>query len=94
MRRRDFLRAALGAVAGLAVGVPVLARPRSTLLDGLTGYWQLDGQLDQATTWNRRLTAAERVELYNAGDGISDFTTCVWYYPENPLQMSKIWGGK
>lgn len=69
MRRREFLRAALGAVAGLAVGAPVIPRKRSSLLDGLAGHWKFDGEAFELSVWSRALTAKERIALFNQNAG-------------------------
>lgn len=63
MRRREFLRAALGAVAGLAIGAPVVARARPRN-PGL-------GTVDHVLAWPRALTAGECEALFNEGAGVA-----------------------
>lgn len=56
MRRREFLRAAVGAVAGLAIGAPV-PRPRRLVRPGVT-------HLDGVAVWTRVITAEEQRLLW------------------------------
>ncbi len=65
MRRREFLRRAIGGIAAVA-GVPVALRARPANPGFNAGPVQT-----YVSTWERRLTAAECSELYNMGAGVS-----------------------
>jgi len=53
-----------------------------TLGAGASGYW--DGKIDEVGIWNRSLTDAEIVQLYNSGNGITYITG----QPDNPPVVS------